>query len=107
MVPELGHFSLILAFCLSVLLAVLPIAGAARGNVLWMSFARPLTAGIFVFLALCMIVLGYAFVTNDFSVRFVANHSNTLLPLQYKITAIWGGHEGSVLFWTFMMRFWM
>jgi len=107
MVPELGHFSLILAFCLSVLLAVLPIAGAARGNVLWMSFARPLTAGIFVFLALCMIVLGYAFVTNDFSVRFVANHSNTLLPLQYKITAIWGGHEGSFLFWTFMMSFWM
>jgi cytochrome c-type biogenesis protein CcmF len=54
-----------------------------------------------------MIVLGYAFVTDDFSVQFVANHSNTLLPLQYKITAIWGGHEGSFLFWTFMMSFWM
>jgi len=107
MVPELGQFALILSFCLSVLLATLPIVGAARGNILWMSFARPLTAGIFVFLALCMVVLGYAFVTDDFSVQFVAGHSNTLLPLQYKVTAIWGGHEGSFLFWTFMMSFWM
>ena len=107
MVPELGQVSLILAFCLSVMLATLPIIGAARGNFLWMSFSRPLTAGIFVFLALGMIVLGYAFVTDDFSVQFVASHSNTLLPLQYKITAIWGGHEGSFLFWTFMMSGWM
>lgn len=107
MIPELGQFALILAFCLSVLLATLPIAGAARGNVLWMSFARPLSAGIFVFLALSMTMLGYSFVTNDFSVQYVAGHSNTLLPLQYKVTAIWGGHEGSFLFWTFMMSFWM
>ncbi len=107
MVPEFGQFALILAFCLSVILAILPIAGAARGNELWMSFARPLSAGIFVFLSLCMVILGYAFVTDDFSVQFVASHSNTLLPLQYKITAIWGGHEGSFLFWTFMLSFWM
>jgi len=107
MVPEFGQFALILAFCLSVLLATLPIVGAARDNALWMSLARPLTAGVFVFLSVCLVVLGYAFVTDDFSVQFVANHSNTLLPLQYKITAIWGGHEGSFLFWTFMLSFWM
>ncbi len=107
MVPEFGQFALILAFCLSVLLATLPIIGAARDNALWMSLARPLTAGVFVFLSVCLVVLGYAFVTDDFSVQFVANHSNTLLPLQYKITAIWGGHEGSFLFWTFMLSFWM
>ncbi|MEX0902533.1 MAG: heme lyase CcmF/NrfE family subunit [Pseudohongiellaceae bacterium] len=107
MVPELGHFALILAFCLSVLLATLPTIGAARGNELWMNLARPLTAGIFVFLSLSVLVLGYAFVTDDFSVSFVANHSNSLLPTRYKVTAIWGGHEGSFLFWTFMLGAWM
>ncbi|MEX0618080.1 MAG: heme lyase NrfEFG subunit NrfE, partial [Pseudohongiellaceae bacterium] len=100
MVPELGHFALILAFCLSVLLATLPTIGAARGNELWMNLARPLTAGIFVFLSLSVLVLGYAFVTDDFSVSFVANHSNSLQPTRNKVTAIWGGHEGSFLFWT-------
>lgn len=107
MIPELGHFSLILAFCLSLILATLPIFGAARGNVLWMNLARPLSAGIFVFLGLSLIVLAYAFVTDDFSVRYVAEHSNTLLPTRYKITAVWGGHEGSFQLWVFMLTGWM
>jgi cytochrome c-type biogenesis protein CcmF len=107
MIPELGNFALILAFCLSILLGVLPMIGAARGNVIWMGLARPLTAGVFVFLSISLFILGYSFVTDDFSVQFVANHSNTMLPIYYKITAVWGGHEGSFLFWTWMLGGWM
>ena len=107
MIPELGQFSLILAFCLSILLGSIPLVGAAKGNQLWMSLARPLTAGVFVFLAISILILAYAFVADDFSVQFVAQHSNTLLPTRYKMTAVWGGHEGSFLLWTFMLAGWM
>lgn len=107
MIPELGNFALILAFCLCVILGTVPLIGAGLGNRQWISLARPLTAGIFVFLSACMLVLGYSFLTNDFSVMYVAQHSNSLLPLQYKITAVWGGHEGSFLFWTWMLAAWM
>ncbi len=107
MIPELGSFSLILALCLSALLGSLPIAGAHYNNPVWISMARPLTAGVFVFLGLAISALAYAFVTDDFSVSFVAQHSNTLLPMRYKFTAVWGGHEGSFLLWTFMLAGWM
>jgi len=107
MIPELGNVALIIAFALSVLLGTLPLVGASRGNALWISLARPLAAGIFVFLSLCLLILGYSFVTDDFSVAFVAQHSNTLLPMKYKVTAVWGGHEGSFLFWTWMLGGWM
>ena len=107
MIPELGQFSLILAFCLSIILGTLPIIGASRNNLLWMNLARPLSAGVFVFLAISISILAYAFVTDDFSVQFVAQHSNTLLPTRYKFTAVWGGHEGSFLLWTFMLSGWM
>lgn len=107
MIPELGSFALIIALCLSVLLATLPIIGAHRDNLVWMSLARPLAAGIFVFLGVSMAVLAYAFLTDDFSVQFVAQHSNTLLPDRYKFTALWGGHEGSFLVWTWMLAGWM
>lgn len=107
MIPELGQFSLILSFCLALVLGTIPLIGASTGNRLWISLARPLATGVFVFLSLCMLVLAYSFVTDDFSVMFVAQHSNSLLPLQYKITAIWGGHEGSFLFWTWMLSAWM
>ncbi|MCB1672508.1 MAG: heme lyase NrfEFG subunit NrfE, partial [Pseudomonadales bacterium] len=107
MVPEFGHFSLIMAFCLSLVLGTLPMAGASRGNRVWMNLARPLAAGVFVFLGVSLASLAYAFVTDDFSVRFVAQHSNSLLPARYKLTAVWGGHEGSFLLWTFMLAGWM
>ncbi len=107
MIPELGSFSLILALCLSALLGSLPIAGAHYNNPVWISMARPLTAGVFVFLGLAISALAYAFITDDFSVSFVAQHSNTLLPMRYKFTAVWGGHEGSFLLWTFMLAGWM
>jgi len=107
MIPELGQFTLIIAFCLCVILGSVPLIGATVGNRLWISLARPLTVGVFVFLSICVLILGYSFVTDDFSVSFVAQHSNTALPLQYKITAVWGGHEGSFLFWTWMLGLWM
>ncbi|MBT70750.1 MAG: heme lyase NrfEFG subunit NrfE [Gammaproteobacteria bacterium] len=107
MLPELGQFSLILAFCLSIILGTLPLIGAHRNNVLWMSLARPLSAGVFVFLGISIVILTYAFASDDFSVQFVALHSNSALPLQYKLTAVWGGHEGSFLLWTFMLAGWM
>ena len=69
MIPELGQFSLILAFCLSILLGTLPIIGAARSNMVWMNLARPLAAGIFVFLGISIGILAYTFVTDDFSVQ--------------------------------------
>ena len=107
MIPELGSFSLILALYLSVLLGTLPILGAHTNNQIWMNLARPLAAGIFVFLGISISILAYAFVADDFSVSFVALHSNTLLPMRYKLTAVWGGHEGSFLLWTFMLAGWM
>ncbi|GJM12064.1 MAG: cytochrome c-type biogenesis protein CcmF [Pseudohongiella sp.] len=107
MIPEVGQFSLILALCLSLILATLPIIGAYQNNFLWMSLARPLSAGVFVFLGICIVILAHAFVTDDFSVQFVAQHSNSLLPDRYKLTAVWGGHEGSFLLWTFMLSGWM
>ena len=107
MIPELGSFSLILALCLCGMLGSLPLIGAHTGNQVWMNLARPLSAGIFVFLAISTAILGYAFVTDDFSVQFVAQHSNSLLPMRYKLTAVWGGHEGSFLLWTFMLAGWM
>ena len=107
MIPELGQFSLILAFCLSILLGTLPIIGAARSNMVWMNLARPLAAGIFVFLSISIGILAYTFATDDFSVQIVAAQSNSLLPMHYKLTALWGGHEGSFLLWTFMLSGWM
>lgn len=107
MIPEIGQFSLILALCLSVILGTLPMVGAYKNNYLWMSFARPLSAGVFVFLGISIAILAYAFITDDFSVQFVAQHSNSMLPDRYKLTAVWGGHEGSFLLWTFMLSGWM
>lgn len=107
MLPELGHFSLILALCLCALLGTLPLLGAARGNTQFMGLARPLVAGVFVFIGLAYALLTYSFAVDDFSVTYVQQHSNSLLPLRYKLTAVWGGHEGSFLLWTFMLAGWM
>lgn len=106
MIPELGQFSLILAFCMSALLAVVPLVGTYTNNVLWMGFARPLATAVFAFLVISLICLGHAFVTDDFSVVYVAGHSNTALPIYYKISAIWGGHEGSLLLWVVILGAW-
>lgn len=107
MLPELGHFALILALCLCVLLGTFPLYGAASGNVRFMGLARPLVAGVFVFIGLAYVLLTYSFAVDDFSVTYIQQHSNSLLPFRYKLTAVWGGHEGSFLLWTFMLAGWM
>ncbi|HKK05335.1 MAG TPA: heme lyase CcmF/NrfE family subunit [Gammaproteobacteria bacterium] len=106
MIPELGHFALVMALCVALVQAVLPLAGAARGVGTWMAVARPAARAQFFFLLLAILCLGYAFVQNDFSVLYVAAHSNTSLPVIYRIAAIWGGHEGSMLLWIFILGLW-
>jgi cytochrome c-type biogenesis protein CcmF len=106
MIPELGQFALALALCLAIVQAVLPLAGAARGNAAWMAVARPAAQGQFVFIVIAFACLTYAFVTNDFSVQYVASNSNSKLPLQYRVAGVWGGHEGSLLLWTLMLAVW-
>ncbi len=106
MIPEVGQFALILALCLALAQAVLPIVGAARGNKAWMALARPAAAGQFVFVVASFAILAHAFLTDDFSVRYVAEHSNTDLPVFYKFAAVWGGHEGSMLLWITVLAVW-
>src|SRR6187399_3481593 len=106
MIPELGQFALILALLLAALLGTLPLAGAQRGNRVWMGLARPLALAQFLFIASAFACLAYSFVGNDFSVLNVATNSNSRLPLQYRIAAAWGSHEGSILLWLLMLTVW-
>jgi len=106
MAPELGVFALILAFVLSVSQAFFGLAGAWRGKPDWMSVARPAVAGQFVFVAMAFGCLVYSFVNNDFSVLYVARNSNSNLPLFYKVAALWGAHEGSLLLWISILSLW-
>src|SRR2546427_3630533 len=107
MIPELGQFALALALAVALLQAVLPIAGAANGNAAWMAVARPAAQAQALLVAFAFGCLTYAFVNNDFSVAYVAEHSNSALPLHYRIAGVWGGHEGSLLLWTLMLGVWM
>ena len=106
MIPEIGEFALIISLMLSVILAVAPMYGAATRNEMWMSFAKPLAAGQFLFITISFICLGYAFAQDDFSVVYVAQHSNSQMPIQFKLSAIWGGHEGSLLLWALILCGW-
>ncbi|MBI2313882.1 MAG: heme lyase CcmF/NrfE family subunit [Betaproteobacteria bacterium] len=107
MVPELGHFALIVALGLALAQGILPLVGAARGIPSWMAVAKPAAQGQFVFVAIAFGCLAYSFVSNDFSVLNVASNSNTKLPYYYRLAATWGSHEGSLLLWTLMLAVWM
>jgi cytochrome c-type biogenesis protein CcmF len=106
MITELGHFALILALTMALAQSVLPLIGAATGNRSWMALAKPSARGQFLFVALAYAALTHAFVGNDFSVLYVAQHSNSALPLVYRFTAVWGGHEGSILLWVLILSGW-
>ncbi len=106
MIPELGHFALILALAMAFAQSVLPLVGAQTGNAAWMSLARPSARGQFLFIAIAYACLTYAFINNDFSVLLAAQHSNSTLPLIYRITAVWGNHEGSILLWSLILAGW-
>jgi len=106
MIPEIGNFALALALALALIQGVLPIWGAARSNAVLISTARPLVFGQFVFVFIAMICLVQAFLVNDFSVLYVAQHSNSQLPAHFRFAAVWGGHEGSLLLWVFILSIW-
>ncbi len=106
MIPELGHFSLIIGVAFAMLLAIVPLVGVARKDQYLVRYAWPLTYGMFFFILFSVIALGYSFAVDDFSVAYVAHHSNSELPIFFKIAAVWGGHEGSLLFWVFSLSAW-
>ena len=106
MTPELGHFALILAFVVALLQGVLPLIGAQRGQAQWVALARPAAQTQFLLVAIAFGCLAQSFLVSDFSVSYVAQHSNTQLPTVYKFSAVWGGHEGSLLLWMLMLTGW-
>ena len=106
MIPELGHFALVLAMLLAAAQGFFGLAGPARGNVAWMHATRTAVTGQWVFLLLSFGALVWSFTQLDFSVKYVAMTSNSLLPMFYRISAAWGGHEGSLLLWGTMLATW-
>ena len=104
---EFGNYLLVLAFIVSVSLSILPMYGSFTGNQFLTRTAKPLTVIFFVALLASFICLVYAFYIDDFTIRYVAQHSNSLLPNRYKFSAVWGAHEGSFLLWVLIMSGWM
>ncbi len=106
MIPELGHLLLIFALGSALIQGVLPMLGAQRARTDWMAVARPTAVATAVLVAAAMACLVASFVRDDFSVLYVASNSNTALPLHYRVAAVWGGHEGSLLLWLLMLSVW-
>jgi cytochrome c-type biogenesis protein CcmF len=106
MIPELGNFALILAIAVALALSTVPLVGVSRGNRRWADMSGPLTAALFALIALAYACLTLSFINDDFSVVTVANSSNSLLPIGYKISGVWGNHEGSLLLWVLVLAGW-
>jgi cytochrome c-type biogenesis protein CcmF len=106
MIPELGHFALILALPVTAIVGLLSLLGAHWRIRAWMALARPGAHVLAFLLTVAYLCLTQAFIANDFSVLYVARHSNSLLPLAYRVAAVWGGHEGSLLLWILMLSWW-
>ncbi len=106
MIPEIGHFALILCLALSIIQGVIPLVGAARSNGAMMATARPAAAANALFGTIAFVCLAYCFYQSDFTVLNVANNSNSMLPWYYKVAATWGSHEGSILFWSVTLGWW-
>lgn len=104
--PELGHFAVCMALCLAIIQAVFPLWGAQTRNLNMMAIARPAAIAQFIFLLFGYAILTHAFLNNDFSVAYVANNSNSKLPLIYQISGVWGAHEGSMLLWIVILGAW-
>jgi cytochrome c-type biogenesis protein CcmF len=105
--PELGQVALAFALLLALLLGTVPLVGAQREIEAWMGTARPLAYGLLVFVATAFALLTHAFVVQDFSVAYVASNSNSLLPMIYRYSAVWGAHEGSLLLWVLILALWI
>jgi len=105
-IPEFGHYALILALCIAVIQGILPLVGAHQGRREWLILARPAAQTVFLLLLIAFLCLTWSFYINDFSVLYVAEHSNSLQPMMYRLGAVWGGHEGSLLLWVFLLSTW-
>ncbi|HPF27397.1 MAG TPA: heme lyase CcmF/NrfE family subunit [Steroidobacteraceae bacterium] len=106
MIVELGHFAMILALLIAALQSFFGIAGAHWRNERWMAVVRPAAAAQFVLISAALGALIYAFVTHDFSVLYVAANSNSALPTFYRVSAVWGAHEGSLVLWQWILALW-
>ncbi|PCI05046.1 MAG: hypothetical protein COB77_07235 [Gammaproteobacteria bacterium] len=106
MIPELGHFALIIAFAIVIVQSIVPLIGAAKNDAALLSLARPAALAQFLFVGLAYAALTHSFIVHDFSVLYVANHSNLVQPLMYRISGVWGSHEGSLLLWSLILAFW-
>ena len=106
MIAELGNYALALSLAVSFFLAILPLWGAEKGHLQLMSLARPMTYGLFFTLTIAFAALFYLFAVNDFSVQYVVNNSNSSLPIYYRLSAVWGSHEGSLLLWIWLLTLW-
>ena len=106
MLPELGQLVLALALLVAAVQALLPLVGAQRGLASWMAVARPAAYAQLLLVAGAFAILAHGFVTQDFSLRYVAENSNSLLPWYYRYTAVWGAHEGSLLLWALILALW-
>ncbi len=107
MIPEIGYFALIIALGIALVQSTLPLIGAARGIPSWTAVARPAARAQAVFILVAFACLMQAFAVNDFSVAYVVHHSHSAMPWYYRVTAVWGGHEGSLLLWVLMLSGWM
>ncbi len=106
MIPEIGHFSLILVFCWVGVQAIIPLLGVYFKKSSWMLIANHSAIAQFIFASISFLTLAYAFVVNDFSVAYVAQNSHSELPLIYRFCAVWGAHEGSLLLWAWILSLW-
>ncbi|WP_404417074.1 heme lyase CcmF/NrfE family subunit [Marinospirillum sp.] len=104
--PELGQFALILALVMACVQALLPLAGSITRQPLWLAYAQPAAWAQFALLTVSLVFLGVSFLVDDFSVAYVANNSNSALPWFYKLSAVWGAHEGSLLLWLWILAGW-
>jgi cytochrome c-type biogenesis protein CcmF len=105
-IPELGHVALAIALCLAIAQGFFGLAGPIFNKPGWSAAAKPVGIGHFVFVCIAYAALTHAFIVHDFSVAYVAGHSNSHLPLMYRISGVWGGHEGSMLLWILMLAAW-
>ncbi len=106
MMPEIGHFALIVALCIAILQGLVPLAGTILGVQRWIAMAVPAALGQLLFVGISYACLTWAFLVHDFSVLYVAQNSNSELPLIYRISGVWGAHEGSLLLWALVLALW-
>ncbi len=106
MIPEIGHFALVMALLFAMVQSFFGLAGAARGQAAWMGAGRSAVTGQFVFVAIAFAALAWSFIQKDFSVLYVATNSNSELPVFFRFAAVWGAHEGSLLLWALCLAGW-